>query len=328
MNRVNYGAMPAHVFPMYVYNLEFPTYVKELKIGKYLFKRTENYPEAYSKLEHRVHSDGSEFPTRLTTGSHQATATVQLVDGGIEPSPALPWAEGHTQLEDILLLLELFTGRNVFVLNKSDMTGTVITRDPRASWYGAALHCAIEYETVVVNDSNGWVKYTYDVGFEKTMNKVLNLIYSERWHKQYDDGHFLLIYKTAMEPQIIEANFILCWTVWNQIFWAEHRDTLTDTQLRNTSEKEKIAYILRQYFFIEPTQEIAMEEVERLCRCRHRVVHIGKKTDNVDNQEMVMFVRATEFLIAKVFGLKSPDLFGTWEKLAAFLKKNPEKGEI
>jgi hypothetical protein len=308
---------------MCVYNLEFPTYVKELRIGKYLFQRTANYPEAFSKLEHRVHSDGSEFSTRLTTGSHQMTALVQLVDAESEPPPTLPWAPGHTQLEDILLLLELFTGRNVFVLNKSDTEGTVITRDPRASWYGAALHCAIEYERVDVKDENDWIDHSYDIGFEKTMNKVLDLISSEQWHEKYDDGHFLFMYKTAMAPQIIEANFILCWTVWNQIFSAEHRHILNDAQLRAASEKEKVAYILKQYFFTDELDEPAMDEVERLCRCRHRVVHIGKKADNVDIQEIVMFVRATEFLIAKVFGLKSPDLFGTWEKLATFLKKVP-----
>lgn len=307
---------------MCVYNLEFPTYVKELRIGKYLFKRTENYPDAFSKLEHRVHSDGSEFPTRLTTGSHQMTATVQLVDADTEPTAALPWAEGHTQLEDILLLLELFTGRNVFVLNKSDTEGTVIMRDPRLSIYGAALHCAIEYETVVVYRPNGWVDYTYDIGFEKTMNKVLSLIASDEWHGKYGDGHFLLIYRTAMAPQIIEANFILCWTVWNQVFSAEHRNTLTDAQLRSASEQDKVAYILQQYFASEPLDKTAMDELERLCRCRHRVVHIGKKTDNVDTQEMVMFVRLTEFLITEIFGLKSTDLFGTSEKLAAFLKGN------
>jgi hypothetical protein len=307
---------------MSVYNFEFPSYVKELKIGNYLFQRTEDYPEAFSKLEHRVHSDGGEFPTRLTTGSHQVTATVQLIDANAEPSAALPWAIGHTQLEDILLLFELFTGRNVFAINRGEADGAVITRDPRASWYGAALHCAIEYETVAVNDPSGWLMYTYDVGFEKTMNKILDLISSSDWHQKYDDGHFLLIYRAAMTPQIIEVNFILCWTVWNQVFSAEHRNILTDIELWNTSEKDKIAYVFRKYFVSESMNQTAMDAIERLCRCRHRVVHIGKKTENVDTQEMVMFVRATEFLITKVLGLKPSDLFGTWEKLALFLKGN------
>jgi hypothetical protein len=144
------------------------------------------------------------------------------------------------------------------------------------------------------------VKYTYDIGFEKTMNKVLDLIGSIGWKEKYDDGHFLFMYKAAMAPQIIEACFILCWTVWNQIFSAEHRHTLTDAQLRAASEKEKIAYILQEYFFSEPLNKTAMDEIERLCRCRHRVVHIGKKADNVDTDEIVMFVRATEFLIEPV----------------------------
>lgn len=307
---------------MNVYNLVFPDYVNELRIGSYIFRRVPNYREAYAKLEHRVHSDGAEYPTRHTTGSHQIMATVEVAEGTQEPPPALPWAEneGHSQLEDILLLLELFTGRNVFVLNSGEEQNSVIMRDPRASLYGAALHCAIEYEEVVVEDSNGWVDYTYDIGFEKTLNKVLTLISSSAWHTKYGDGQFMMIYKAAMAPQIIEANFILCWAVWNQIFTVRHINTLSDTQLRTTSEKDKIAYIIREYFFSQALDQTAMQEIERLCRCRHRVVHIGRRSENVDIQEMVLFVRATEFLITKVLGLKPADVFNTWGRLTAFLQ--------
>src|SRR3989338_5969501 len=162
-------------YPVNVYNLEFPSYVNELRIGDYLLQRVPNYGDAYSKLEHRVHSDCGEFSTRLTTGSHQATAIGTYVGAGAEKTPALPWAEEHTQLDDVLLLLDLFTGRSVFALNPGEEQ-YVITRDPRASWYGGGLHCAIEYETVEVTDANGWPGNSYDVGFEKTMNKVLTLI--------------------------------------------------------------------------------------------------------------------------------------------------------
>lgn len=307
-----------------IYNLEFPSYVHEITIGEYVFKRVLEYPNVYSKLEHRVHSDGGEFSTRLTTGSHQITATATYIGSGIEKAPALQWFAGCTQLDDILLLLDLFTGRSVFALNPGEEQGVVITRDPRMSFYGGCLHCAIEYETVHVTDENGWAGNSYDIGFGKTMNKVLALISSPEWQQKYDGGYFLFLYKAAMHPQIIEAMFILCWTIWNQIFSIEHRTTLTDKQLRDTKECQKIAYILQQYFFAEPLNNEAIKEIERLCRCRHRVVHIGKRTDDVDAQELVLFVRATEFLIAKVFGLEPSNLFNTWEQLSDFLRVRPQ----
>lgn len=306
---------------MDVYNLEFPSYVNELRIGNYLFERVPNYQEAFSKLEHRFRQDGGEFPIRHITGTHQITAHVNPVNSSTESKASLPWAPGYTQLEDILLILQLFTGRDVFVLNRGEAEDAVITRDPRASWYGGSLHCAIEYDQRSVCDAEGRVNYSYDAGFEQTMNKVLHLISSKQWQDMYGGGQFLFIYKAAMRPQIIEAMFILCWAVWNQIYSMRNKSTLTDAELRSSSEKAKIAYILKEYFFADNLDQPALDEIEKLCQCRHRVVHIGMKTDNVDSKELEIFIRLTEFLIAKVFGLQPSNLFNTWEKLAALLRK-------
>lgn len=61
---------------MQIYNLEFPPYIEEFKMGDYIFKRTEKYEEAFDNMMHLVNSSGSEFNTEIQTGSHKITATV------------------------------------------------------------------------------------------------------------------------------------------------------------------------------------------------------------------------------------------------------------
>ena len=61
-----------------IYNLEFPPYIEQLKIGDYIFKRIENYKEAFDGMMCLVNSSGSEFNTQVKVGAHQITAKVGI----------------------------------------------------------------------------------------------------------------------------------------------------------------------------------------------------------------------------------------------------------
>ena len=95
-----------------------------------------NYKEAFGALMHLVNSSGSEFNTRVQTGSHQITAIVQLPEK--EKPCVLPWAENKlTQLDDILFLLTLFTGRSVFKKDLENEDDVALIQDHRIHHYGA-----------------------------------------------------------------------------------------------------------------------------------------------------------------------------------------------
>ena len=112
----------------FVYNLEFPAYINEFKIGDYNFKRVENYSEAFQQLQHLIESYGSEHSTKIKTGSHQITAIVEIPEE--EEDSVLPWAKKDSkQILDILLLLTLFTGRNVFLKDWEEKEGISIMAD-------------------------------------------------------------------------------------------------------------------------------------------------------------------------------------------------------
>jgi len=118
-----------------IYNLEFPPFIEELKIGDYTFRRIDNYEYAFNNMMHLVNSEGSEFNTKVQTGNHQITATVNIPRK--EQRCSLPWESDakYTQLDDILLLLTIFTGRSVFRKDRVDDKDIAIIGDHRINKY-------------------------------------------------------------------------------------------------------------------------------------------------------------------------------------------------
>ncbi len=314
----------------YIYNLEFPPHVNEFKIGEYLFKRVSNYSESFSGLQHLVNSFGSEFSTKVQTGSHQITAIVQIPDN--EKSATLSWGDKNPkQILDVLLLLTLFTGRNVFMKNWEEKEGMAIMADHREHLWGAQLLLSIKYESMWKNKNTGELKnelemngipiFDYNqinIGFEKSLNIVLDLISSKEWLEKYSGGYFLFLFRQAVQRQIIETSFILCWSIWEHIFTLHHKKWLDRKTIETLSGYEKIAFILSEYFVVVLNNK-AKREVGRLAKTRNRIVHFGMKADDTDYKEMEMFIRLTEQLMAIILGLQPSNAFNSTEKLQQFL---------
>jgi hypothetical protein len=115
-----------------VYNLEFRLGCHEMTIAGYHFARAPDYRNRLQQLQHRISVHG-EFPITATTGTHCVTA--QVTPPSPEPDSIIPWAEQDgTALDDILLLLSIFTKRHVFV-ERSPRSNPdhqpVIIADPR-----------------------------------------------------------------------------------------------------------------------------------------------------------------------------------------------------
>jgi len=299
-----------------VYNLEFPINVKQLQIGEYIFDQTPDYETAFQDLQHLVNSSGSEFPTRINTGSHQVTATV--TSPLPEAAHVLPWEGIHTQISDITLLLSIFTCRHVFTVDRPLTEEEAIISDHRKTKYGGILECSPNFEEVeVITGKEWWQREHHDIGFEKTMNEILTLIQTNEWQTKYKGGHILVLYKSAIEKRYISDVFGHCWTLWSHVFGIENLGNYTEQQIRRTSEASRITYVLKQYFYPALTAEAALH-IERLARARHRIVHFGQKPEDTSYQDLELFVRATESLIAKILNLQPSNVFNTSEKLATF----------
>lgn len=311
-----------------VFNLEF-RHANELKIGGYNFHKTEEYNEVFRRLAHHVHRVGtSETEVKPQTGTHQITTVVDIPDA--EENAALPWArEGERALADVLLLLTLFTGRDVFI---KDWEGDLpIIADPRLHQWGAQFRLAPTFEEAWRNKDTGAIvtkkpteyelSFDYiDIGFEKAINAVLNTIRSPEWQELYDGGYFIFLYRDMVKRQIIEKSFLTCWTIWEQIFALHNKKWLPDEDIYRLGGDKKTAFILSQYFGIK-ISENAKKSLNRLARSRNRLVHFGKKMENVDNSEKEMFIRLTEQLLTMTLGLRLNNSLNSLERLAEFLEK-------
>ena len=129
-----------------VYNLEFPSWCPEITIFGYRFSRIDDYHEKVIRLQHLVNSS-SEFHIPANNGDNVITAYVDNPEN-VEKA-VLEWGgKDNTALADVLLLLSLFTQREVFAVytgNSHEKTGVILT-DSRLSQGGGILRCSIPYE--------------------------------------------------------------------------------------------------------------------------------------------------------------------------------------
>lgn len=313
-----------------IFNLEFPPYIMELKIGDYIFKRVENYKEAFGGMMCLVNSFGSEFNTQIKVGSHQITAIVEIPQK--ERKCALPFGNDKlTQIDDILFLLTIFDDRNVFKKDWEDSEKIAIISDHRIHQYGGQLACSIQYESRWKDINTGELKteaemkdipifdyHQINIGFENTINKVLDLISSKKWKDEYEGGYFLFLFKSAVQRQIVETSFISCWTIWEHIFAIKNRKWLDNTAIEQMSGDKKIAFILNQYF-LKNIDDTARKNIQKINKTRNRLIHFGKKTEQIDYKEMEMFIRLTEQLIAIILKLSPSNIFNSFESLDNFL---------
>lgn len=315
-----------------IFNLEFPPYIDELNIGDYTFKRVEKYKEAFDGMMHLVCSMGSEFNTEVQTGSHQITATVEIPQK--QKKSILLWErKDMTQLDDVLFLLTIFTGRNVFKKDWEDKKGMAIMADHRMHHWGAQLHLSLEHESVFKHRDTGELKtleelkgqprYAYNqvnIGFEKNINKVLKTIASKRWQDEYEGGYFLFLFRSAVQRQIQESSFIACWTIWEHIFAIKNRKWLDDKSIVQMGGDKKIAFILNHYF-LKKLDSTSRKNIQRINQTRNRLIHFGIKTKQIDYEEIQMFIRLTEQLMAIILELSPSNVFNSFEKLESFLKE-------
>jgi len=295
-----------------IYNFEFPSFCDQLDIFGYVFQRISEYQERVRSL-HQTVSHFNEFKIDRNTGNHAITSVVNLPNK--ESKAVLPWGhENPTALDDILLLLSLFTSRQVFSLEQSDAKDAVIVADPREYFFGRNLRTSLEY---IPKKKDEFIEY--DQGFEKGINDIYKNIRKKDWLQEFGDGYFLFIFREACKRQILETSFTSCWAIWEHLFYLHNKKWLSEDSIRKLPSKEKIAFVLSKYKIKENIEKKDRKGIERFVQIRNRLIHTGRFPDEDSHDQGELFIRITEQIIDSILRLKRSDTMGTLYTLDTFL---------
>lgn len=276
-----------------VYNLEFPSWTPEMTIGGYRFSRRSDYSTQVGRLQHLVSFD-SEFHIQGGTGGHAVTAEVDIPLE--EPRAVIGWPRpDEPALADILLLLSLFTGRDVFLAGDPDV---VIPYDPRVYEWGGVLRSAVSTSTLA---RRGMVEN----GFAQCMNRVYTRIQNPDWLRDFQQGYFLILAQHAFRRQRIEWVFIQCWTIWDHLYGALAPSRFDCDQPGRVPAPDKAVALLQEFAPQGPVDPHTVRRMKTLASLRQDLFYRARYPlvpSRVYN-EVVLFIRLTEFVIVKVLGL-------------------------
>jgi len=295
-----------------VYNLEFEWPDEKMQIAAYTFIPKADYLSRYKRMSHALPflrpAPYGNIPE--SNGMHIATGSVRVPIP--EREPCLPWARSDaTELDDIILLLSLFTQRRVLLFDKENMEG--IVADHREFHYGGTLELSLPQ----ISRGSG-IETQYARALGSGVAEASALIRSEKWQSTYFEGRFLFMYFAACHRQILETSFLTCWTIWEHLFRLHNERWISLGSLRRLAAKEKIAFILTKYGLREKISEADWKSVERFTRIRHRLTHDGAFESADDTKAADLFIRLTEFVVAKILGLEPSKVFSPLERLDRF----------
>lgn len=305
-----------------VYNLEFPDFCERMDVCGFTFSRVKTYKDRLREM-HQPINFHSEFPVGRNLGRHSHTGYVDI-PGELRNSAVFPDRNGATELDDIQLLLSLFSSRNVFSIpcDVDEIATRIDQIDHRQFRWGGVLATSIPYtprpvtcDRVVSQESE------YDARYETHLPVIIERMRSDPWQQEYRHGYYLLLARQAFQQFDLTSAFTHSWTLWEHLFTIYNDSSMSERELLQTPGPEKIGDILVRYAL---RNEIAQEEHRRiieLSRIRNRLLHYGQlpEREHVADDAM-MFIRMTEFVVARSLGLNPSDIFNTIERFEAFIQ--------
>lgn len=273
----------------HIYNLEFPAWCQEITISGYRFTRVEDYAGQLARLQH-VSASEAEFKIEATTGQHAITACVDLPDR--QDRAVIGWVpRSEPALTDILLLLSLFTGRDVFTAEDD----AVILHDPRVYEWGGVLRSALSPSTPRGQESD----------FGAKVDRVYTKVRDERWQHEFRRGYFLALAQQAFRRQPVEMAFTQCWTVWEHLFEALRNSRFPRYKTSRVPAHQKAVALLEAFAVKGKVDPHTARRVQTLASLRHDLFYTGRfpLVPSRVYHEVVLFIRLTEFLLVKILGL-------------------------
>ncbi len=300
---------------LFIYNLEFTEYREEMTIGGFTFKRVADYENKVNLLSRHYPNYIGEFELSTSTGEHVITATVEDTSNGA----LSPLAYGAPQpiLEDVLLILSLFTGREVFSSPNNEPIG--IKRDFRP--YLAYDTLGVSIPPNLIRNDRGM---PVNIGFEEGLDRVLQTIHSSTWLDKFERGVVLFIARQVFIFQILEKAFLMSYVLWEHVFFIENKSILTPKQFQSTDGAQKIRHLLERYG-LTPTLNGQQKDniYKSLTRTRNNYVHYGSfQLRGGSNFDAIQFVELTTRLVAIILGLEASDGKNTQRWLEEMTNRN------
>lgn len=307
-----------------VYNLEFRPNSVCMEIGAYTFTPVANYREQLGLLQHLVESHGWGGSTRIQTGTHAQTATVDIPS---EDQPSvIRWPNSDASaLDDIVLLLSLFTQRNVFTYTPTDEfpEPAAIIADPRMYKWGGTLTCSLPFERGGGNDPDE----QHDATFEIHLPEIYARIGEQEWQATFNGGYYLVLANQAMQQHRLESAFGQCWTIWEHLFACLTDSWMSPRTVRQFNSKEKIAFLLVHFGVRVALATNEKTRLDDLVAIRNRLIHFGQfPVGDTIWTDALMFIRMTEYIVAKSLGLHPSNVFNTIERFEEFLADDETRG--
>lgn len=292
-----------------VYNLEFPTWITEVTIADHHFVRVHDYLERIKRLNRLLPIQTDEVSLPATIGTHMVTATCEAPDGMssvLEASPA-------AAIQDITQLLGLFTSRDVCVADReyTDIPALIV-RDVRQARWGGTLRSSLHTTRMIPAPPPllDLGQITVDTSLEG-LNHVYALMRTPSWKRQYRNGWLLKLARDAFWEYQLELAFVRCWTLWEHLY-AILNPHLTEKQVSNVFARDKIAFVLQHYALQPKLDKTSSTRIQDIANIRNRLIHYGRFPVGPKAEHLAeTFVRATEFVVAKILGLVAPDIYGS-----------------
>lgn len=300
-----------------VFNLEFPAHCEAFTIGEYKFSRIEDYKNSVLSLS-CVGDSFHEYQFKHKTGKHSVTANVEWTGKRLSSALSTDHEKRATSsLDDALLLLSLFTRRDVFARTWKVEEECIIA-DPRQHVGGGLLRCSIPYR----GSKHTNLKARYDQGFVDELNEIYRLVRTPDWQQKYGKGAFLAIAANAFKRIPHHTRFTLSWTIWEHLFAVLNEPWLPREQIMKIHAVDKIAFIL-VHFNLKPAGGIAGNtKLNSTANIRNRLVHFGIPPDSQTlNEEIALFLELTEMVLASTLNLKPSNILNTSERLEKFIGK-------
>ncbi len=314
-----------------VYNLVFPDYCNEMTIFGYRFIRVDNYESKVKNLYHLAPMDG-EFKIPVKIGVHSITAKVEIEDK--EEASVIDWVNTNTTaLDDILLLISLFTRRKVFKHDEQLAEKNIPIVDPRIFPGGKVLLTSLRN-----NFHKGVYPNECDKYFENGLNQVYENIRNPEWIKLYGNGHFLFMLEDAISQLHIEPMFTLCWIIWEHLYWHIYRQISIEQKVKRSSKREEILFILNKYTLFRRFSKEDNEIASRLfSEVRNKLMHYGKFSNTCSNYKECfedsplgdanVFTHLTEMLAIKILNMNPLDKFGCEQIMSDRIKKSKSQSK-
>lgn len=281
-----------------------------------------DYDSKQALLSNQIEFHGVEFSGTTTIGQNAVTGTLTCTVAA-PPSTSALLAASNSAIDDIVILLRLFTGREVAyaipeAFENEKLLGFGL--DHRHYSFGKVIRTSVPYIKGPNLCSSG-LKWK-DESVEAILNKILATISDKEWLDVYHNGAFIGLLEQAIKQRTITSAFTQCWTIWEHLFFCLNCKWMSEQNIRNTRADEKIAFILHHHGILHHIDKNCRDVIQRMVNTRNRLVHHGFFPDSLQAiADAQLFVDLTEYVAVKAMRLIPGEVFNTLEQAIILFSK-------